>query len=967
MFGLPLSFLSPWVLLSFAVFPLLWWLLRVAPPKPQKIIFPPLRIFQDLTGKSEESAVTPWPILLLRMLLLSMIIFACAGPLWTEESIPEDSSPLLILVDNGATAAHDWEKLSNNLRTHLMFAEKQKRSVQILPLADEIQNLELIPASLAQEQVNSLKPKAFLAERSQHLPLIQKFIETYKDGKLLWISDGIKTNHETNFEEKLNSLLNGRLLTIEVQESPEILALRNASSKTGQLSLQIIRNPNARQTKGIAQALSSQGSVISEAPFQFSDNHDHQKPVIISFDLPMELKSHIRQFRIKDENSALSSFLLSGNSYFYQVGIVAPSSDRTLQPLLNSSFYVEKALESNAYIQRRQGSPADQIASFIRIPNSAPNQRVDSSVSVIILMDVGTFNTESQQRLTRFVEDGGVLIRFAEPQLSQKDQSTLPVHIREGGRLLGSVMSWNEPPTLAPFPEKSPFASLSPSSDIRIMRQILAEPDADLLERTWASLEDGTPLVTAKKSGKGLIIFFHISADSRWSTLPLSGLFAQMLQNILNLASPNPISNSYADQNTTVNIEDVSIKPDAFAPRLIMDGFGLLRAPSAEIRALPTGSKGIAQREHPAGFYGTATHNRAVNVLSPEDTLSSLNFFSMNATILHDFKTISRDLRVPVLLIAFLLFCIDMIASVFISGFQFSRMNRLASLFRRKKNSIHIFLLGLSLFTGASFIPDQGQAQQLTPLPPIEKGSFEPALRLRLAYVLTGNKELDATSKAGLRGVSRVLFQRTAVEPGEPVGVNLEKDELVFFPIIYWPIDPSNPMPSDNALKNIDSYMRYGGMVIFDTRDAPRSSISPKTEEATYLQKIFRKLTIPPIEPVPAEHVLSKSYYLLKNFPGRYLTGQTWIEALPPKDAAIDISPARGGDSVSPIIISTNDLAAAWAIDERGNPLFPLIEEENRQREYAFRFGVNIVMYALTGNYKTDQVHVPALLERLNR
>jgi hypothetical protein len=67
------------------------------------------------------------------------------------------------------------------------------------------------------------------------------------------------------------------------------------------------------------------------------------------------------------------------------------------------------------------------------------------------------------------------------------------------------------------------------------------------------------------------------------------------------------------------------------------------------------------------------------------------------------------------------------------------------------------------------------------------------------------------------------------------------------------------------------------------------------------------------------------------------------------------------------MIITSNDLAAAWAIDRNGQALYPLTQSMPRQREMAMRAGANIVLYVLTGNYKADQVHVPALLERLGK
>jgi hypothetical protein len=161
--------------------------------------------------------------------------------------------------------------------------------------------------------------------------------------------------------------------------------------------------------------------------------------------------------------------------------------------------------------------------------------------------------------------------------------------------------------------------------------------------------------------------------------------------------------------------------------------------------------------------------------------------------------------------------------------------------------------------------------------------------------------------------------------------------------------------------------MKGGGTVIFDTRDAlaARPGGGP-TPEAQHLRRMLTTLDIPELEPVPRDHVLTKTFYLLDNFVGRYGSGQTWVEALPPASET-ERRPARAGDGVSPIIITSNDLAAAWAVGRRGEALYPVIGNDPRQREMAFRGGVNIVMYALTGNYKADQVHVPALLERLGQ
>src|SRR5262249_44489276 len=159
------------------------------------------------------------------------------------------------------------------------------------------------------------------------------------------------------------------------------------------------------------------------------------------------------------------------------------------------------------------------------------------------------------------------------------------------------------------------------------------------------------------------------------------------------------------------------------------------------------------------------------------------------------------------------------------------------------------------------------------------------ALETKLAYVITGNAEVDAISKAGLAGLTLFLAQRTSLEPGDPIGLDIARDELVFYPLIYWPIVPGAPRPSEAALKRIDAYMKDGGTVLFDTRDAVAAPTGQGGETRSpgmlELRKILSSLDIPELEPVPRDHVLTKTFYLLRDFPGRFDGGQPWVEALP--------------------------------------------------------------------------------------
>jgi Domain of unknown function (DUF4159) len=243
--------------------------------------------------------------------------------------------------------------------------------------------------------------------------------------------------------------------------------------------------------------------------------------------------------------------------------------------------------------------------------------------------------------------------------------------------------------------------------------------------------------------------------------------------------------------------------------------------------------------------------------------------------------------------------------------------------------------------------------------------AMKAALKTHLAYVMTGDPQIDEVSRQGLTGLSKVLTARTALEPAEPMGVDIDKDELAFFPILYWPVrDNAQPL-SDATLAKVDAFMKQGGFIIFDTRDQ-ETALPGSATQSKALTRLIGQLDVPPLEPVPEDHVLTKSFYLIRDFPGRWDGGALWVEAEP--ESEVDRSErSRRIDGVSSIVVTSNDLASAWALDERNRPLYATVPGGEVQREMAFRAGVNLVMYALTGNYKADQVHLPALLERLGQ
>jgi len=522
-------------------------------------------------------------------------------------------------------------------------------------------------------------------------------------------------------------------------------------------------------------------------------------------------------------------------------------------------------------------------------------------LSLIVLPDHGALPDEQREKLRNWVQDGGTLVRFAGPALAGNPDDLLPVRLRSNERLLGSALSWAQPMAVAPMPDDSPFAGLAIPPDLTVSAQILAEPDLSLANKIWAKLADGTPLVTGAPLGHGWLVLIHTTAWPGWSNLAVSGLFPEMLHRLL-------------DRSVGVAVTQNSEKPLPLAAQL--DGSGHLGPPSAVAQALPAGNGAIVPGpQHPPGYYGDATARRAVNLAPLLDLPTVMGV--PDGAIRLDPAQAQADFDIGSWLIGLALLLL--LADLAIAGGL-----------RRAAVTAAVLLLCV----GQAHAADDVAA----------------ALDARLAYIVTGDSAVDETSRAGLAALSRQLARRTTASLAEPAAIDPERDQLAVYPLIYWPLTARQSGLSDKAQSRINDFLRHGGMLLIDSRDG--GTTSPER-----LRQVTRGIDIPALAPVGEGHVLAKSFYLLRDFPGRLAGGSLYAEEQ--GDAAHDY--------VTSVLIGGNDWAAAWADDRQGNPMFPVVPGGEAQREMAVRFGINLVIYALTGSYKADQVHVPAILERMHR
>lgn len=936
MMGLPLSFTEPLLLIGLVSLPVLWWMLRLMPPRPRRIEFPPTRLLFDITPREETPSRSPWWLTLLRLIAAALIIFAAAGPIWNPRNQAAGSKgPLVLLLDDDWSAASSWDTRLKSADEMIANADADRRGVALVPLSEPARDISLMPAGAARVALRQIAPKPYTAERADTLPALDRFLKATGDAEIVWLSDGVDPGRGSEFVAGLGKTLGERPLTIFEGGTLSPLALAGAENAAAKMTVKVLR-ADLSMPGGLVRALDAKGSPIGDAHFSFAAGaHDTEA----SFDLPVELRNDITRLEIAGERSAGAVQLLDKRWRRRAVGIISGATSDTAQPLLAPTFYLTRALGPFADLRLGdRGAPQQVITQFL-----------DQKVPMIVMADVGTLSQELRERLNTWVENGGVLVRFAGPRLAQGDDDLVPVKLRRGGRTLGGSLTWEKPQHLAAFAADGPFAGLTVPKDVTVNRQVLAEPDAVLATKSWASLEDGTPLVTGEHRGKGVLALFHVSADMRWSDLPMSGAMVDMLRRVVDMSG----------YTTTPGAGPAGEAAKAtLAPLHVLDGFGAFGPPPSTAKPLPANFQDRASLDHPPGFYGPAEGPTAVNTLSSADRILPLDTSSLSARRASYTNAEPRDLRGTLLSTALLLFLIDAVIVALIGG-------GLAALLRRRAApAVIAFVLLAAGAVLAIGLPTAAYADNAS-----DDFAMRATSQTRLAYVVTGNADVDSIVKAGLTGLTLYLAQRTALEAGDPIGVDPAHDELAFFPLIYWPIVPGAPKPPQDALNKIDAYMKQGGTVLFDTRDAieavPGDNGAQQTPGMQSLRDLLSSLDVPELEPVPREHVLTKTFYLLRDFPGRYTAGQTWVEALPKEDEdSSSERPARGGDGVSPIIITSNDLAGAWAIRPDSQYMLPV---EQRQRDFAFRAGVNIVMYTLTGNYKADQVHAPALIERLGQ
>jgi hypothetical protein len=875
----PFLFGAPGALFALLALPVLYFIMRATPPPPQREQFPPARLLEGLHTEDQSRERAPWWLVLFRMLAATLLILAFARPsLAPQAAASANSGRTLIVIDDGWTSAPFWSEVRNAATAAIAEAERAQAPVFILQTAPSARPRdpgEALTAADAKARVQRLEPQPWRPDRADAAARLARTQGNFD--RIVWITDGLSDPGAETLAAELQSRGN-----VTARLPPLTARGISSGSVTPQGVVVEVRRAANGSGAGAVTAETAEGRSLGSAELRFQGD---ALTATARIELPPEIAARAARVRIVGEQSAGAVRLLPAGAGRPFVGLVDPGGAG--QPLLSELFYVDRALQPYASMQR-----------------GSISQLIDARAQALILPDAGRIAPTDSAALDNWLKNGGLLVRFAGPRLANDADDFVPVRLRPGSRTLGSALAWETPLAIGAFPADSPYAGIAPPADVQVRRQVLAEPASLEEARVWATLSDNSPLITAQARGRGLIVLFHVSATPEWSDMPLSGLFVEMLRRTL----------AFAARSDGAGEREIAGGP--FVAQRLLDGYGSLAPVSADMQPVAPEAFAIAQPSPgtPPGLYERAGVSAAIDAVRPDESLQPLQLLGgISRAGLG--AVIERPLAGWLFGAAGLLLAIDLLIALFLIG----KLPRF-----RRASAAAVMLLAL-------FAPIEARAQDAN----------DPTQTLRLAYVRTGDSRIDRASEQGLRALTAILTQRTSVEPGPPVAIDLARDDLSAYPFIYWPAPPSPRRLPDAALQNVDRYLAIGGLLLVDTRD------SGAQQRGQPARAMLSGIDVPPLELVTTEHVLARAFYLMRSFPGRSQSAQLWAESS---------SAASSRDGVASIFVGDGDWASAWS-GQAG--------VSDRQRELSLRFGVNVVMVALTGNYKADQVHVPALLERM--
>jgi hypothetical protein len=884
-----MGFALPALLLALVVLPAVWWFIRHLPPAPRKVPFPALALLRPLAQTTPPPRTPPLWLLILRLLMVAILIVLLAEPFLRKGEKPTYiNAPFVVVLESDWRAAPHWEASKRLARTVIETARNGGHKVLLVPTADA-DRLLLTTADEALQRLERLSPRPWPARAADAARAAAGVMQAAgsQTANVVWLSSGLTDNTET-LTDTLRAL--GEMGQAHVYlPQPEALPTMLTAVRPTEHGVSVtLWHPTRRPVSAVS-LYDVEGRFITRGlPTDVPDGvgaTEHR----VNLTIPSTL-SGAGVLRLDGENHLGAWFGVAQMRGIPRIGLMTtPNPDF---PLLSGTYYLEHALAPLGTPRQMTGeTPLDGFN--------------------MILLDHQPADVDD---LRRWVQQGGVLVTFAGPWLENNRalDDLLPVRLRPRPRELAGPLSWSGALKLGATRPDTPLQNLTLPPDVHVTTQFLPENAPEVSGRIWLALEDDTPLVTGRREGNGYVVLVHVSADVRWSSLPLSGFYVEMLSGLINLAR------GHTDE------------PPAYPlpPFRLVDAFGNPRPLPETLTILQADS--TVSRDAPVGFYGPAGTPVAHNLLAPQRRGVALSAGDLRGLDVRTYAEggIQTSLQPYLAALLALLLVLDTLA----------RSWRVLS--RR------LGLAALTLAFWAAATPVQAQDFLFDFADTALEGQLrqDPAFATQIAWIPSGNDTVDTLTESGLTTLSNLLRFRTTIEAAQPKKLDLESDDLGFYPLIYWAVIP-NPRPlTVQAAEKLRAYMQNGGLLVLDNQT--ELGLATRATELIMNQIVRR-----PLIELRDTHVLGRSYYLLRGqYPGRVTGRPVWIE---------------NTNTTAAILVGSHDWAAGWATAPNGAPLRPTVPGGDTQRTLSLRFGINLVMYALLGDYKADQLHIDALLTRM--
>ncbi|MEC8100338.1 MAG: DUF4159 domain-containing protein, partial [Pseudomonadota bacterium] len=716
----------------------------------------------------------------------------------------------------------------------------------------------------------------------------------FKNSKIFLVSSKFDFHNFSNYYKKFRLIKNNTNDYYYIDPLRKILIIKSIKATKGKIRCEISRLGNSSFKQDFFLNIETiNNEVVYSNKHEIKENENNK---VVNLSFPIEIFNQIKNIKIVEQNHAGAKYYFDDFSKKKNIAILNDNQFYKESPLLSPIYYLKKSLDAKHNIKIEK---IDNI--------------INQNYSTIIIPETVEIPKEFDKKLIDWLTGGGTLIRFSGDKLVEKESSFLP-HQNTLGRLrnIEGQLTINNKLFISEFKKDSIFFGLQVPQDIAIKKQLIFNTNPKQV-KVLAKLNDNTPLVSIKKIGEGEIILFHIGANNDWSNLPMSSLFSDMINRVL-LLSKNYNYSNYTDLNLNKEI----------------DGFGNLVPPKKIVNIdsfdkLKTAKPSL---DTPPGQY---ENNQISVVLNLSTNINNHQIKITDTKVLsgYSFKS-TRDLSSTILKIILIMFILDILLTTMIkNNINFSKI------FTNRNNLLIYFLFFLTFI----------------------KSDFISANETYLAYVEIENTQINNISKNGLEKIRSLLITRTSVNPQKVIGIDIKTDYIYKYPFIYWPLTKNLLSIKKQEINKIKNYLNNGGIIFFDIIGFSRKSLNLKEKKFQGISDFLNEIGANELSIIPKEHTLTKSFYLLNKFPGKWDNRILFVET----------NNLQYKDGVSSIILGFNDWAKAWAVDNNNLPLFPVVPGGERQRELSYRFGINIAMYALTGNYKSDQIHSKSILKRLNK